>query len=151
MACLIPPALHSWMLVLLIGSYPARWGPPSQGFSIEALRAKCAGRKSLRSMPFSRSFPLTSNPSPQKFAENRAREAPTAEGRKPLLCTVQRGMIHVMITQDQTSELVVPPLDVLAFFVRPQRGVMRWKQATLAAKLKSRFLPSNGSNAANRR
>ena len=39
-----------------------------------------------------------------------------------------------MTTDDHTAELVVPPSDVLAFFVRFQRGMLRWKQATLAAQ-----------------
>jgi transcriptional regulator with XRE-family HTH domain len=39
-----------------------------------------------------------------------------------------------MNTQEQADELVIPPPDVLAFFVRFQRGMMRWKQAALAAQ-----------------
>lgn len=39
-----------------------------------------------------------------------------------------------MVAQHQTNELGVPPPDVLGFFVRFQRGMMRWKQETLAAQ-----------------
>lgn len=43
-------------------------------------------------------------------------------------------MLSVMKKDDHTEELVVPPPDVLALFVRFQRGMMSWKQATLAAQ-----------------
>lgn len=42
--------------------------------------------------------------------------------------------IVVMDTSNHTSEAVVPPPDVLAFFIRFQRQMMRWKQAILASK-----------------
>lgn len=44
------------------------------------------------------------------------------------------GIILDMNSQDKVEELIVPPPDVLAFFVKFQRGMMRWKQAALAAK-----------------
>lgn len=49
---------------------------------------------------------------------------------------LQRGGVIVlrMTAHDHINELVVPPPEVLGYFIRFQRGMMRWKQETLAVQ-----------------